>query len=119
MVRYLMAKKRTRKRDSGGDRPPHTIGDLRKLLARLGNPWQPDPGLSDAEPIPQFPTGGDGTMEPVGQAVPKGRLIEAIRKDPPSNPHLRDVWIQRGLIRQSSESPKPSTRKLRRRDGKG
>jgi hypothetical protein len=90
----------------GPDHPPKTIGDLRKLLSQLGNPWQPDPRLSDAEPIPQFPTGGDGTMEPVGQVLPKGRAINSIRKDPPLNPHLREVWIERGLLPRSDKRRK-------------
>jgi hypothetical protein len=114
-----VAKKRVRKRQARADRAPKTIGDLRKLLARLGNPWQPDPRLSDAEPIPQFPTGGDGTMDPVGQVLPKGGALDAIRKDPPSNPHLRDLWIERGLIRRSDKRQKRATKKIRRPVGRG
>ena len=30
-------------------RAPKTYGELRKMLAELGNPWLPDPTLSDDE----------------------------------------------------------------------
>jgi hypothetical protein len=113
-----MAKKRVRKAHTRADRPPKTIGDLRKLLSKMGNPWQPDPRLSDAEPIPQFPTGGDGTFDAVGHVLPKGGAIEAIRKVPPSNPHLRDLWIERGLMRRSAKTRK-AVKKSRRPVGQG
>lgn len=116
----MVKRSRPRKRDAAADHRPKTIGDLRKLLSKIGNPWQPNPRLSDAEPIPEFPTGGDGNMDPVGAALPRSRAIDAIRKEPPSNPHLRNIWIERGLLRPSENLRKKSTsRKSRRPDGGG
>jgi hypothetical protein len=114
-----VAKKHARKSQARADRAPKTIGELRQLLSRLGNPWAPDPRLSDSEPIPQFPTGGDGRMDPVGNVVPKGGVIDAVREDPPSNPHLRDLWIERGLIGPPEKPRKRAVKKLRRPVGNG
>jgi hypothetical protein len=101
-----------------GGEPPKTIGELRKLLAELGNPWQPDPRLSDEEMIPVFPTGGDGAKKPPGRMLPEGGVIEFLKKTPPSNPFLREVWKERGLL---DESDKPRVRRMRQRrpDGSG
>ena len=39
------------------------------MLAALGDPWQPDPTLSDDEPLPEYPTGGDGVQEPADRVL--------------------------------------------------
>lgn len=85
-------------KDAGSEDAPKTIGDLRKLLADMGNPWQPDPSLSDEEPIPQFATGGDGTEEPPGEVLSPDELIDFLKREPPSNPFLREVWRKEGLL---------------------
>ena len=48
-----------------------TYGELRKLLAAAGDPWQPGPTKSDDEPLPEYPTGGDGKYEPRGVQKPE------------------------------------------------
>ena len=45
------------------------------MLAELGDPWSPDPTVSDDEPLPEFPTGGDGEYEPADRAVAAEALI--------------------------------------------
>lgn len=98
--------------------PPKTIGDLRKLLADLGDPWHPDPRLSDEEMIPVFPTGGDGIEEPPGRMLPKGGIIDFLKKTPPSNPFLREVWKERGLL-DEPDKPRARSTKQRRPEGSG
>jgi hypothetical protein len=103
-----------------GDRhdPPATIGELRKLLAKMGNPWQPDPRLSDDEPMPTYPTGGDGSTEPVGQVVPEGMALDHIKAEPPTNPFLLEVWKKHGLYDKPRE-PGRSHTKPEMPDGNG
>ena len=78
--------------------PPKTYGDLRKLLAEAGDPWQADPTRSDEEPLPSFTTGGDGNFEPQGRMLKAGELDELLKlATPPSNPDVMAVWRQEGL----------------------
>jgi hypothetical protein len=114
-----MARKRVTKRRSSGAAPPSTVGDLRGLLSARGNPWQPDPRLSDEEPLPVFPTGGDTSTDPVGVMLPKGRAIDAIKKDLPSNPHLRDLWMERGIVKRTERTRKAVSRKSQQSTGNG
>jgi hypothetical protein len=93
----------SKKRDPGGkrdDTPLVTIGDLRKRLRARGTPWEPDPTLSDDEPIPQYPTGGDGTAGAPGELAADDNLDELLRKQgaPPANVELRKVWREAGLL---------------------
>jgi len=113
-----MTKKPVRKRQGGKHDPPKTIGDLRHLLSQLGDPWRPDPRLSDDEPIPEFPTGGDGTKEPPGKLLPKRGVIDFLKKDLPSNPFLREVWKERGILGKS-DKPRKSRLKSRQPGGSG
>jgi hypothetical protein len=85
-------------KEPGRGEAPRTIGELRRLLAEMGDPWQPDPSLSDEEPIPQFATGGDETEEPAGEVLGPDELIDFLRREPPSNPFLREVWRREGLL---------------------
>jgi hypothetical protein len=106
------------KKKSTNVKPPRTIGELRKLLAKLGNPWQPDPRLSDEELIPDFPTGGDDSKELPGQVLTEGGVIDFLKKNPPMNPFLREVWEERGLLDKPNE-PKVRTKKQQRPQGRG
>jgi hypothetical protein len=116
-----MAKRRRTKRETrgGGEAAPKTVGELRKLLARLGTPWEPDPRLSDDEPIPRFPMGGDASVSPVGRPLPQGKAIDAIRRDPPLNPHLREIWLAQGLLRRTESARSTAKTKARRPSGQG
>ncbi len=75
-----------------------TYGELRKQLADCGADWQPDPSISDDEPVPAFPTGGDLQGDVPGTLLPEGGVIAFLRDTPPSNPHLREVWRRAGLL---------------------
>jgi hypothetical protein len=79
-------------------RAPKTFGELRKVLAELGEPWIPDPSISDDEPIRAYPTGGDGVYQPPDAVLPEGGVIEAIQRLPPTNPDLRAEWVEEGLL---------------------
>jgi hypothetical protein len=101
------------------DAPMVTIGDLRKRLRSLGNPWEPDPALSDDEPIPQYPTGGDEKARPPGELAADANLDELLSKlgAPPSNPDLREVWREEGLLGKGRRSnARPSSKRDRSGD---
>jgi hypothetical protein len=82
---------------------PKTVGELRQRLTQLGNPWTVDPRLSDDEPLPDPPRGGQREEEipaehrfvPIEPAADIGRLIAA---QPPANPFLRERWVEVGLL---------------------
>jgi hypothetical protein len=82
---------------------PRTIGDLRRRLAEMGNPWTVDPQLSDDEPIRDRPRGGQAEDEVpeelrLAAAEPPGELRELLVEQPPSNPFLRERWVEEGLL---------------------
>ena len=93
---------------------PRTFGELRKLLAEIGDPWQPDPAISDDQPLPEFPTGGDGIYEPSDRVLPIGGVIDALKGHPPTNPDLLAVWREEGLLDKPDEAAAPKGRKRSR-----
>jgi hypothetical protein len=82
------------------DRPPQTIGELRRRLAELGDPWTVPEDMADDAPVPQAPH-----PEPVGPGhVPGLRAIDpdsdleaVIREMAPSNAHLAQHRHEAGL----------------------
>jgi|SoiMethySBSTD1v2_1073268.scaffolds.fasta_scaffold3481595_1 hypothetical protein len=44
-----------------GPSEPRTVGELRRRLAQMGYPWEVQPSLSDDDPLPMPPRGGDGS----------------------------------------------------------
>lgn len=83
------------------DRKPTTYGDLRKLLAAAGDPWEPDPTKADEEELPVYPTGGDGVYEPDSRTLGEGGVDKLLAETPPpSNPDLRAEWREEGLLPQ-------------------
>lgn len=99
----------TEHRDSEQTQPPVTVGELRRRLAELGNPWQVDPTLSDDEPLPDPPRGG-AEPEPDSPAalaakVPPGELRDVLADRPPANPYLRQRWAEEGLLAPAEVSP--------------
>jgi hypothetical protein len=80
-----------------------TIGDLRRRLAELDNPWTVDPQLSDDEPLRDRPRGGQVEEEVPDEsrlaavAAPRD-LREVLAEQPPTNPFLRERWVQEGLL---------------------
>jgi hypothetical protein len=82
------------------EQTPKTYGELRKLLAEVGNPWEPDPTMSDEEPLPEFPTGGDGVYEPDSRTIGEGGVDDLLEgATPPTHPELRAVWRDDGMLR--------------------
>ena len=84
---------------------PKTIGELRRRLAALGNPWEVDPQLSDDEPLPDPPRGGQSDEEIPEEARlvpldPSADVRARIADQPPTNPFLRALWVEEGLLNQ-------------------
>jgi hypothetical protein len=82
---------------------PQTIGDLRRRLAELGNPWTVDPQLSDEEPLRDRPRGGqpeDEVPDDLRAAAvePSRDLRDVFAEQPPANPFLRERWVEEGLL---------------------
>jgi hypothetical protein len=83
--------------------PPLTIGELRRRLAELGNPWTVDPQLSDEELVRQHPRGAqpeDQVPDELRPAAldPARDLREVLAELPPTNPALRERWRDEGLL---------------------
>jgi hypothetical protein len=84
---------------------PKTIGELRKRLAKLGNPWEVDPQFNIDDPLPEYPRGGQREEEipeehrliPLEAGID---LIGLIKVHPPSNPFLRSRWVELGMLNQ-------------------
>src|SRR4249920_3994989 len=97
-------------------RPVMTYGALRKRLAKIGDPWRPDPTKSDDEPLPDFPTGGDGHYEPADREIGKGGVNKLLRNAiPPSNPDLRAEWQEQGIVVEEEAEEAPLPRRSTRR----
>ncbi len=95
---------------------PYTYGELRKLLADAGTPWQPDPTKSDEEPLPVFPTGGDGVYEPHSRTIGTGGVDDLLKSaTSPSNPDLRAEWREEGLLPDEVAETRRPTRPSRKR----
>jgi hypothetical protein len=104
MLDPAMRKRYGRSVADGPERAPETYGELRKLLAEAGDPWQPDPTRSDDEPLPEYLTGGDGNFEPEDRVLGEGGVDEVLKKGgPPSNPDLRAAWREEGLLPEGEE----------------
>lgn len=90
--------------DRATDQGPRTIGELRRRLAELGNPWRVDPTLSDDEPLPDPPRGGadplPGVAERLTAATPTADtdILALIAERPPANPLMRERWVEQGLL---------------------
>jgi hypothetical protein len=82
---------------------PKTVGELRRRLAKLGNPWQVDPRLSDDDVLPDRPRGGQRDEEipeeyRLKPQKPGTDLRGFIAAQPPANPFLRQRWVEEGLL---------------------
>lgn len=91
------------------DPAPQTIGELRQRLAELGDPWQVDPTLSDDELLPDPPRGGaeptPDVAESLAVATPAADadIAGLIAVQPPANPHLRERWVELGLLDEEDD----------------
>lgn len=80
-----------------------TVGDVRRWLSEMGNPWTVDPSFNDDDPIPRYHRGGqrdDELPEPqLPPPLPPGAdLAERITAVPPTNRWLRARWVELGLL---------------------
>ena len=84
---------------------PKTIGELRRRLVELGNPWEVDPQLNDDDPLPNPSRGGQSDEEipeeqrprPLDPSVDVRALIA---DQPPANPFLKARWVEGRLLNQ-------------------
>ncbi|MGW1288010.1 hypothetical protein ACWD4N_31055 [Streptomyces sp. NPDC002586] len=82
---------------------PHTVGELRRLLAEMGDPWTVDPALADDDPLPDPPRGAllekDAPEElRLTELSPELDLRDMLSTQPPANPDLRARWREVGLL---------------------
>jgi hypothetical protein len=115
---------KAKKRGGAGkrhDTPIVTVGDLRKRLRALGNPWEPDPTLSDEAPLPVYPAGGDATTGGPGELAAGEKLEDVLMRlgAPPSNADLRNVWREAGLLREERRPKTAVSRKRSRPTARG
>lgn len=81
---------------------PRTVGELRRRLSELGNPWFVDPRLGDDDPIPDYPRGGQIPEELPGVIPLKGDLTSFLQQLPPSNPFLHQRWAELGQLPENT-----------------
>jgi hypothetical protein len=89
---------------------PETVGELRRRLAELGNPWTVDPELTDEDPLPEYPRGGqeDADVPPefrTAATEPTADLRDLLSQEPPANPFLRARWAEEGLLDPANGQP--------------
>ena len=82
---------------------PRTIGELRRTLTELGNPWNANPRLGDADPLPDPPRGAQRDEDVPEEArlaavAPNADFAALLRAVPPANPSLRARWVELGLM---------------------
>jgi hypothetical protein len=97
----------------GPNKPILTVGEVRQALGKMGRPWQVDPRLSDDEPIPDPPRGGQADADiPVHQRFTpldvSTDLSSILAVRIPTNPFLRARWIEAGLCGKADLLPVPS-----------
>jgi hypothetical protein len=107
------------RRKMNAERQPVTYGDLRKLLARAGDPWEPDPTKADEEELPVYPTGGDGVYEPDSRTVGEGGVDKLLAEaSAPPNPDLRAEWREEGLLPDDEGAKRPPPKRSARKKAK-
>lgn len=84
-----------------------TIGELKKHIIEQGGAWEVDPRLSDDDPLPELPLGGQSEEEipDHDRLKPAGRRFdveEMVRKDPPDNPWLLAHLVESGVLDRSA-----------------
>jgi hypothetical protein len=88
--------------DFDATEPPRTVGDLRRRLESMGQPWSTLPGLTDDDPLPQPARGG--LLEERGTALAAPRVMSPeefdshVREVPPTNPFLAGRWQELGVL---------------------
>jgi len=82
---------------------PKTIGELRRRLAELGNPWTVDSRFGDDDPLPGYQRGGQREEEipeedRLAPLDPGADLQSLIAAQPPANLFLRRRWVEAGVL---------------------
>ena len=62
---------------------PRTIGELRRALDQLGNPWTINPRLGDADPVPDPPRGAQRDAD-----IPAEARVAAVAPDAAQRPGM-------------------------------
>jgi hypothetical protein len=81
-----------------------TVGELRRRLAEMGDPWEVQLNLSDDDPLPMPSRGGDSSP-PITPDIYAtiDDLRDALRAaPPPTNPFLQQEWSLAGLIEKDA-----------------
>ena len=86
-----------------------TYGAVRRSLAERGLESSIAPGVSDEEPLPDFPLGAlaPGEDEVLARAAldPETDIRELIAQLPPNDPELRRVWEEAGVSLDRTPDP--------------
>jgi hypothetical protein len=88
------------KDETVGRSQPGTVGELRRRLAEMGHPWEVQSRLSDDDPLPSPPRGGDASAPAAPEKFASvDDLKDALRAGPPpTNPFLQQEWARAGLM---------------------
>lgn len=80
---------------------PATIGELRRRLKELGDPWTVPDWHSDDDPLPEPPRGGlpgePGHVESIRRVDTVADLEECLGEFEPTNPLLIGRWRELGM----------------------
>jgi hypothetical protein len=83
-------------------KPPTTVGELRRRLQAMGNPWTVSSWLNDDDQLPQPPRGGQHTkpghvegLRPIHDSTDFKAVVHV---EPPANPFLGQRWVELGLL---------------------
>ena len=84
---------------------PQTAGEVRRLIAEKGFKWTVDARLRDSDQLPMYARGGklDTNVKPDTDIT--GKFIDVLREKPPTNPFLRDRWVELKLLPPESRVP--------------
>jgi hypothetical protein len=75
-------------------------GELRQWIASNKYDWTVDPRLRDTDPLPNPHRGGKPDPRPPANAIAPKTVTEYLREQPPpTNPFLRERWMQLKLLK--------------------
>ena|SRR5262249_11841171 len=80
---------------------PATIGELRRRLEGMGEPWTVPARYSDDDPLPDPPRGGQpvepGHVQGLRAVDTREEFEACLREIPPANPFLAARWRELGM----------------------
>lgn len=80
---------------------PATIGELRRRLQGLGEPWTIPERFNDDDPLPDPPRGGQpvepGHVQGLRALNTREEFEACLREIPPANPFLAARWRELGM----------------------